>query len=45
LREFFDPSASCKDALFFMPPFSMSVISAGEKLAKKCVGKNEDVLL
>ena len=32
LREFFDPSASCKDALFFMPPFSMSVISAGEKL-------------
>ena len=32
MREFFDPSASCKDALFFMPPFSMSVISAGEKL-------------
>ena len=35
LREFFDPSASCKDALFFMLPFSMSVISAGEKLGEK----------
>ena len=47
LREFFDPSASCKDALFFMPPFSMSVISAGEKLTTTRVWgyKNEDLLL